>query len=343
MQDIADAVGTSKMTVSRILRGDVRSASKSLRERILTKAEELGYLRNPLISAAMAERRSRGSSLQTVKIAYVMGDPAQKLPIVPDVQKGAEQRAEELGFLLETILTSKAGGSGRRLRQILDSRGVDGCLFSLAVERQMISDFDMSGLCCATHHLKLRGLGIPLVTIDYTQHMHVALAEAMTRGFKKPGMIFSGPVSTDMGRNLLAALALHAFEQSVPFIPAFESYTTPDALKLREWLSRWEPEIVILVGKNSLADFAVLSQEEKSRRGWIQVAAPHVEQFLAATIHEGLRIGAALVDRIASALYRNDRGTRHAADMVFSEVRFKPGPSLPSQPRKKTRKKLKAN
>ena len=46
--DIAQALGISKSTVSRALRGDKQNVSKETRERILAMAKKMGYTRNEL-------------------------------------------------------------------------------------------------------------------------------------------------------------------------------------------------------------------------------------------------------------------------------------------------------
>ena len=58
MKHVAAAAGVSVMTVSLALRR-VPSIPAETRERVLAVAEKLGYRRNPLVAALMADLRGR--------------------------------------------------------------------------------------------------------------------------------------------------------------------------------------------------------------------------------------------------------------------------------------------
>ena len=58
---IAERAGVSRMTVSRVLRGEAIVLPQT-RDRVLRIARDLGYRPNPLVRALMAQRRAGGAA-----------------------------------------------------------------------------------------------------------------------------------------------------------------------------------------------------------------------------------------------------------------------------------------
>ena len=74
MQDVAQAAGVARSTVSLALRGD-RSIPPATRDRILAVAKRMGYRANPLVSALMSALHARRTSHKHTVLAYVTSDP----------------------------------------------------------------------------------------------------------------------------------------------------------------------------------------------------------------------------------------------------------------------------
>lgn len=89
LQDIADLVGATKMTVSRCLR-DPETVSEKLRERIFTAAEELGYIPN------------RGPDILSKSTSRAIGVllPSLTNQVFADVIKGIESVTEPANYHL---------------------------------------------------------------------------------------------------------------------------------------------------------------------------------------------------------------------------------------------------
>ena len=89
LQDIADRVGATKMTVSRCLRG-ADNVSKPMRERIFAEAEALGYIPN------------RAPDLLSKSTSHAIGVllPSLTNQVFADVIKGVESVTEPAGYHL---------------------------------------------------------------------------------------------------------------------------------------------------------------------------------------------------------------------------------------------------
>lgn len=153
LQDIADRVGATKMTVSRCLR-DPQSVSPKLRERIFTVAETLGYIPN------------RGPDILSKATSRAIGVlvPSLTNQVFANVIKGIEQATDPAGYHL---MLSHYGYSPELEEQSLAS------LLSYNVDGVILSDNQ--------HTVRTRRMletaGIPTVEIldTYTAPFHQAV------------------------------------------------------------------------------------------------------------------------------------------------------------------------
>lgn len=96
MQDVANAAGVARSTVSLALRND-RSIPPATRSRIFAAAEKLGYKTNPLVSALMAPLHARRNQQRHTVLAYVTTDrefaPWRSYRMYIEMHDGALRRA----------------------------------------------------------------------------------------------------------------------------------------------------------------------------------------------------------------------------------------------------------
>jgi len=119
LQDIADQVGATKMTVSRCLR-DPETVSEGLRERIFEVAEQLGYIPN------------RGPDILSKSTSRAIGVllPSLTNQVFADVIKGIETVTEPLGYHLMLAHYGYSQELEERSLASLLSYNVDGVILS---------------------------------------------------------------------------------------------------------------------------------------------------------------------------------------------------------------------
>ncbi|QOR40837.1 gluconate operon transcriptional repressor GntR [Billgrantia diversa] len=141
LQDIADRVGATKMTVSRCLR-DPTTVSEGLRERIFSVAEQVGYIPN------------RAPDLLSRATSHSIGllVPSLTNQVFADVLVGIEEVTEPLGYHL---MLSHYGYS-----QDLEERSL-ASLLSYNVDGVILSDSYHTARTCRM----LETAGIPIVEI----------------------------------------------------------------------------------------------------------------------------------------------------------------------------------
>ncbi len=143
MQDVAERVGVSHQTVSRVL-NDHASVSAETRARVLQAIDDLGYRRN---SAARALVTSRSRILGVVSFDTTLYGPASTL-------FGIEQAAREAGYFVSVAsVKATSAGTVREAVERLVEQNVDGVV--------VIAPLQATGA-----QLSALPAGLPAVAVD---------------------------------------------------------------------------------------------------------------------------------------------------------------------------------
>ncbi len=142
MQQVAEAAGVSKMTVSLALRKHPSIPVKT-RSRIVTEARRLGYQPNPLVAALMSNLRMTRTIKAPPTIALVTTLP--KVAIGSGIRRllsGAQHRARQLGYHIDLYSLWDLNVTPKRLGSILQARGIRAAI--IAPFPDHVSDFGLS-------------------------------------------------------------------------------------------------------------------------------------------------------------------------------------------------------
>src|SRR5689334_20001595 len=117
MQEVADALGVHRSTVSLALRNHP-SIPEATRARVRETAERLGYRRHPLVAALMTFRRSARPAPAHTTLACVSSsqppDTWKESPTMREMLAGARARAQTLGFRIEEFPLFQRGMTPER-------------------------------------------------------------------------------------------------------------------------------------------------------------------------------------------------------------------------------------
>lgn len=248
MKDVAKRAGVHQTTVSRALRGDPL-LPVTTRKRIVALAEEMGYRRNPLVSALFAERR-RGRPSGHGAVLAVLGGGTH-----PGAWRGRtgtyarlfqhmEEHAGRLGYgLAEFALEEPSLGPGQ-LRRILLARGVRGIVLApLPLELEVL-DFDFSDFGVIALRLALRSPALDRVAPDYYSAMADAVEKLRQTGHKKLAFLSDRLVDEKVRhRSLGAWLSARQFAPAEILPPLLlERWTQKD---FAAWLRRFRPDAIV--------------------------------------------------------------------------------------------------
>lgn len=150
---IAQEAGVSLATVSYALRKHPKISAET-REAVMRAAERLGYRPNPRVASLMAHIRGGRAGTAREALAFVWvhttRQESQEDSFLRSVFAGARRRAAQLGFGLEEFWLSDPGMTGRRLEQILRTRGIVGVVFSPVMTAEETITLDWNWSCFAS-------------------------------------------------------------------------------------------------------------------------------------------------------------------------------------------------
>lgn len=188
IRDIATAVGVHYTTVARAL-GNRPGVSAKKKEMIIAEAEKMGYRRNALVSAWMANRRAANPVRKHASIGVVLYDLSKNRTNAAFLatHRAYVRQAEALGYRVELFGCKDCGG-WERLAKILSTRGIQGVILHGIVEESGVIGKALSGFSSVAFGGEVKGV----LTIRSHAHagMLLMLEQLKAKGFKRPGCLF---------------------------------------------------------------------------------------------------------------------------------------------------------
>jgi LacI family transcriptional regulator len=339
MSDLAKLAGCSTMAVSLALRGSPR-VSETKRAEILALAKLHGYRPNPLISALVAQRRSkRPSGGETLAVLTKFDQPffgqRDYVPYFSPLLAGMKERAAELGFKLEEFATqTEDARDEKRLTQILRARGIQGIvLFPGGGLGRNFPVLEWQHFATVAAALHMKDLPVHRTAGNYAQGMEICLAETERRGYRRVGLAMTHALDPTTGYAFSGRFL--AWQQSLPQVnrlplisgegqePVFEAFSA--------WVRQYRPDLVITLntpatdwlrraGRRVPDDVGVVSL---SLRGRADMAG------LDQQTHDQ---GRSTITLLARELFLNQRGLPKSPELVLTEGVWKDGPTLATEP-----------
>jgi LacI family transcriptional regulator len=335
MSDLAKLAGCSTMAVSLALRGSPR-VSENKRAEILALAKLHGYRPNPLISALVAQRRSkRPSSGQTLAVLTKFDKPLAEAvtdtPYFTPLLAGMKERAAELGFKLEEFATHVPDAPDpKRLTQILMARGIQGVvLFPGGGLDRSFPDLEWEHFAtvAAAHHM--RALPVHRTAGNYSHGMEICLAEAERRGYRRVGLAMTCALDPTSGYGFSGRYL--AWQHTLPQVNRLPLVsgegTEVDFEAFSAWVRQYWPDLIITlntpatdwlrrIGRRVPDDVGVISL---SLRGRTDLAG------LDQQTHDQ---GRSTITLLARELFLNQRGLPKSPELVLTEGVWRDGPTL---------------
>ena len=192
MQTIADALGVSRMTVSRAFRGGLIARSRYAYGS--WRAEELGYRPDPLQRTHMAQLRRKNSDSSGSTVAFLdLSKPAASIEHNPSGRRlvdGAKQRAQELGMQVEVFNPFVDGISFVRLRNIWRARGIHGVIIGPVPVGMQLSKFPLNDLAAVSISHSLRDPALHRVGHNHYSTLRSTLESLYSQGKRRFGLTF---------------------------------------------------------------------------------------------------------------------------------------------------------
>lgn len=259
MQDVADAMGVGKATVSRAFRGNPK-CGPVLREKILKKAEEMGYRPDGLQSLHMARLRGDPGRVEKGLVIAVLDFSEKSRWGIAEsgggksMLKGAASRADSLGLKTEVLTPVRDCISLSRLRRILQGRGIRGLIIGPMPEAGSSLEFDFSGFATIAIGHSLESPRLHRVSHNQYSAMWQAMEALRESGYRRIGLAVGDDIEERIFWRRQAAYRSFCRKHSdLATIPRFVYPREPyDAASwranfggLQEWVAQHNPEVVI--------------------------------------------------------------------------------------------------
>lgn len=253
MQDVAEAAGVHRTTVSLALRDSPRLPAAK-REEIKRVAERLGYRPHPMVSALMTSRVSRREPKHQATLAFISVDK-ELPPGWPDTDttygmmfRGARDRAQRRGYLLTPFWIGAPKLQGERFARIMTARNIHGLLIAPHFGPSNQIQLDWRRFTVVELGYNLRQPTFNRVVHDYYHSMQTACAELQAAGHHRIGLLM--PLHSDVKtHHLWAAAYLHFQSRLNPRERlAIHHPAHLTTANVREWIRAECPDVVVIGG-----------------------------------------------------------------------------------------------
>lgn len=342
IRDLAARLGISRSAVSMALRNHPR-VSAATRQRVQAEAERLGYRPNAMVTALMAQIRTRrvkrSGEVIAFCTAYENKDEWRKRTPFLGTFEGAHTQAGQLGYRLEHYWLGPSGSDSLRIARILRARAVRGVIIApvpldigplqLDWERQLTVAIGYSFAQQTLHRVNhnqfniilscyqnLRrlghrriGLAIPKESDDRVHHFWMA-------GFYTSQQIYGG--------------------KALPTLWLDDWHDRPDQQKrFQQWYREYKPDAVLgILPDNPLHWMRGMGMRTIERTSYASLDLDRTQVGQVAGVLQNVEsVGAAAVDLIASGLNRNEHGIPAAPKLLLMDSSWCDGATAPSRER----------
>lgn len=331
LRSLARVLGLSRTTVSDALRDSPR-VDPATAARVRQAARDAGYRRNPLAGALMSElRRSRGTAFRGVLAAIDFtesGRPPHSATYHKELVFGANTRAVELGFKVETFSVGAAGLSVQRLDSILQSRGIHGIMLLPSWDDPDLSNLDWSRYAGIYTDYIIERPALHSVCSDHYRSLLAALQRLASLGYRRPGLFLQK--HQDERLQYRWGAAFRAFQESHPAVKAVpplsaDTVTRDDFLK---WFRRHRPDVVLGHNTDAIDWMESAGAEVPATHGFACLNLSMTARPTAGLDLQPRTLGARAIELLIAQLQRNETGIPEWPSTTTIPARWTDGPTL---------------
>lgn len=212
IKDIAKLADVSTATVSKVLNHKAQHISEATRERVLKVVAENNYTPNRVASSLVTRR--------TNTIGLII--PNITDPFLPELVRGAEEKAKEEGYNLILCNTNNQGGRELEYIHMLHEKMVDGLIFTCSFDNELsmtqipeidmpivLIDREIEGLECAWR-----------IKVDNRKGAKDAVDHLIKAGYRRI-LHLTGPSNSVIGGDRLKGYEDALTEAGIFIDPAF--------------------------------------------------------------------------------------------------------------------------
>lgn len=331
MQDVADAAGVSKMTVSYALRHHP-GISQATAERVRACASRMGYIPNPMVTALLTEVRSRKKFRVPPKIGflnllYSYKALRENYSVHNPQLEGAKARCEELGFDLEVFSPADEKISPQRLSQILKYRGIHGLIVvgksNYNLDWNNFFGISLNSSRISPHYNKV-------IFHHYDGMLH-ALKKLRSMGYKRIAVT----VQNQWTVTEYYHAAIFTYQQQIharnriPALPVSRYSTDPDYFQ--RWLKKHKPDILVDTAAGLFwSMLQKIGIKIPDQLAYATFSLPNQQTGLAGINPNFFQTGVTAVDLLLAQINSNRKGLPQPQHITLVSGHWVDGPTAPN-------------
>ncbi|WP_309386469.1 LacI family DNA-binding transcriptional regulator [Cerasicoccus frondis] len=343
-KDIAEATGLNQSTISLALRGDPR-VNEETREKILKISRDLGYRKDPMLTALASYRDNMRQTNYRGTLAWLCDPVVYNLDYYEDsvwnlYREGALEQATQHGYNLEVFEVDTDSITQQRLSNILYHRGIEGVVLPPLLHAGPALKLDWERFAVVTFGWSVTEPRFHSVSPNHYQNSIEIVNNLHTLGYRRIAVVLM--VSEKESTKLNFRLSGHGVEMKTVSsglqkqIPTLylEAQNEKSMRALHTWYRKHQPDALAIMKEG--ANFILDSLKE------IDVQAPRdvgVATFFyqrqmkdLAGINENSRdIGKAAVDILVGTIRRREFGVPNIRRMLQIEGVWQPAKSVREQ------------
>ncbi|MET0262519.1 MAG: LacI family DNA-binding transcriptional regulator [Rariglobus sp.] len=260
LRDVAIKAGVHLTTAARAMKNDPRVRPDTL-ERVQTIAKEMGYMPDPMLSALSTYRISSRPSLYHGTVAWITDFPEREGWRVESFnlyRLGAAEALARHGYLLEDFWLREPRMNGRRLAQILQSRGIRGVLVCPLPSTSGRISLSLENFAAVTFGYTLAKPAVHRVTTSHYENMQLCMRQLYQLGYRRPGFVIWDEISKRVHDQWMAAYRTPPFADRWDALPILQLLKKPTTFSeanreiFLKWVKTHRPDAVLVVDRHIL-------------------------------------------------------------------------------------------
>lgn len=327
LSQIAERAGVSKATVSRALENHPR-ISENTRKKVQSIAEKMGYQKNPLVRNIMQQHRAWGKQNQfNGTLAFITSHPDaniwKKHTISMDAYRGIEMRTKQFNFKVETFWAKNKEITGKRLTQILLSRGIRGLIIAPTNTTSTKINLDWTQFASIAITYSFRHPYINRIVNHQNHSLQVAFKKLREQGFERIGLAMRKIHDERTEFNYHAAFTAVQSEIDASAHVPMHQVESIEKSSFQKWLRKYKPDAIIINDLETLALIHTLKIKIPQSLAVVSLnrlmfpELPGINQNYTA-------IGKKAVDIVIAQLHRNELGFPESPTTTLIEGKWIP-------------------
>lgn len=347
-RDVAAAAGVHRATVSLVFRNHP-SIPETTKERVKQAAKRIGYHPDPMLAALASYRnQTRPKTFQGVLAWVVNNEPGydwKSHHAYCQYYDGAQARATELGYNLETFDFQQKEMSKERLASIFRSRNIRGILLCPQPHARMEVNFSWENFSSVTFGHSLAKPQLHMVTSSQARAMVTTMRQIRKAGFQRIGFAFNQDHDERSDHNYLSGYLseqhIHGVDPLVFSLPSMEH----EPRAFARWARKHRLQAIVCghgVALDTLKKIGMKVPED------IGVAVPSLAQEryngvrLSGMQEDSLRIGAVAINLVASMIQQGEVGVPTSPQQILVDGTWREGETLGVASSRRKRSRLDA-